>query len=207
MEIANDISGSKQVIELLQNDATVRAPLVSRGFDTQKINTGLALQIAAQTCFNDRQTAKGQQEGCTQKLNDAVTATRQAYADFRKTVASVYQSKGQRMALGCTGKVPADLQQFVTVATASYTTARTQPYQADLTPVGYPAATLTANLTALAQLNVVREQQASAIGNAVTATNRRNDAHGVMMDWVRQLRGIASVAFRNQPEQAQKLDF
>ena len=71
----------------------------------------------------------------------------------------------------------------------------------------YPTATLTANLEALKQLNALRKLQATAIGVAVGATNRRNDAHGVMMDWVRQLRGIASVAFRNQPEQAQKLDF
>ena len=74
-------------------------------------------------------------------------------------------------------------------------------------PFGFPAATLTANLTALGQLNVLWEQQTTAIGNAVSATSRRNDAHGVLMDWVRQLRGIAAVAFRNQPEQAQKLDF
>ena len=43
-QIANDISGSLHVIKLLQNDATIRTPLVPRGFDTQKINTGQALQ-------------------------------------------------------------------------------------------------------------------------------------------------------------------
>jgi hypothetical protein len=133
-------------------------------------------------------------------------SARKAYADFRRTVTSVYRSKGWRTALGCTGNVPTDLQQFVTVGTASYTTAKSQPYPADLAPVGYPVATLTANLIALTQLNVLRELQATAIGNAVTATSRRNDAHWVLMDWVRQLRGIASVAFRNQPGQAQRLD-
>jgi hypothetical protein len=195
------------VIELLQSDSLIRTPLVSRGFDTQKIDAGLALQLAAQARFNERQAAMGQQEDCTQRLNEAATATRQSYADFRKTVTAVYKSKGQRTALGCTGKVPKDLQQFITVAIASYTTAQTQPYQTDLTPFGYPAATLTAHLTALTQINVLREQQASAIGNAVTATHRRNNAHGALMDWVRQLRGIAAVTFRAQPEQAEKLDF
>ena len=206
-EIANDISGSKQVIDLLQNDGVVRTPLVTRGFDTQRINTGLALQIAAQTCFNGRQAAMGQQEDCTQKLSTAAEAARQAYSDFRKTVTSVYKSKGQRTALGCSGKVPGDLQQFITVATASYATAKTAPYQAALTPFGFPAATLNAHLTALTQLGALREEQQTAIGNAVTATNRRNNAHGSLMDWVQQLRGIASVAFRSQPEQAEKLDF
>jgi hypothetical protein len=207
VQIANDISGSKQVIELLQNDATVRAPLVARGFDTQQIEAGDALQAAAQDRFKERQNAMGEQEDCTQKLSDATTSARETYADFRKTVTSVYTSKGQRTALGCTGKVPADLQQFVTVATASYTTAKAQTYQADLARFGYPTATLDANLEALKQLNALRKKQATAIGDAVSATSRRNDAHNSLMDWVRQLRGIASVAFRNQPEQAQKLDF
>lgn len=206
-DIANDVSGAKHVVELLQSDSVVRTPLVSRGFDTQRIETGRALQVAAQASFNERQAAMGQQEGCTQRLNAAANTARQAYADFRKTVTAVYKSKGQRTALGCTGKVPTDFQQFITVATASYTTAKTQPYQTDLTPFGYPVSTLTAHLAALTQINVLREQQASAIGNAVSATNRRNNAHGALMDWVRQLRGIASVAFRNQPEQAEKLDF
>ena len=206
-QIANDISGSLHVIKLLQNDATIRTPLVPRGFDTQKINTGQALQTAAQAGFNERQAAMGEQEQCSQNLNDAVGAARLAYADFRKTVTTVYKSRGQRTALGCTGKVPADLEEFITVATASYTTARTQPFQAGLQPSGYPAATLDANLAALTQIGVLREKQRKAIADAVGATSRRNGAYDSLMEWVRQLRGIGTVAFRNQPEQANKLDF
>ena len=156
MEIANDISGSKRVLDLLKNDGAVREPLAARGIDGPKIETGLARQADAQSRFTERQTAMGQQEECTQKLNDAVTGARQDYADFRKTVTTVYPSKGPRTALGCTGKVPADFEQFNTVATASYTTATKEPYQTKLAEFGYPAATLGARLEALKHPSHIR---------------------------------------------------
>lgn len=206
-EIANGITAAKQMITVLEDDPEVRAPLESRGYDEDEVSLGSSLQIAAQTTFNARQAAMGEQESTAEMLKDQFADARTAYIDFRRIARKKFTAQGDRTKLALTGPVPKDMQRFITVATTSYTEAGKAPYLADLTKKGYSAATLTNLAGELNALGETASKQKKAAGAAQKATKSRDNAYGLLESWMSELRATAKVAFRKAPEQARKLDF
>lgn len=121
--IANGITQSRQVLKTLVDDGDLRSALLPKGYDTQEISIGQSLQIAAQTTFNERQRAMGEQDAAQIALTDLVTAARNNYTDFRRVARVRFKAPSDRVKLGQVGNMPDDLQEFVTLATASSTEA------------------------------------------------------------------------------------
>ena len=130
---------------------------------------------------------------------------RQDYVDFRETARAYFSAPADQSALGLKGKVPADLQKFITAAHASYEAGKAAAYTATLLQYGYPPATLDAALTALDNLTNDSADQSSAEGAAQTATGTRDTAHKNLMSWMSKFRRIAKVALRGQPGLRTKL--
>jgi len=204
--IADRIAAAQQVIETARDDAEVAALLATRGYDAAQLAEGLHLQEAAQAAFTARQAAMAAQKQATATRAGAETAARQTYADFRETGRAVFKAPADRMALGLTGNVPKDTQQFLTVARASYAAAQSAPYQATLATYGQAAATIAAALAALGALATTDKAQNAAIGAATKATAERDAAAKALDDWVRQFRRIAKVGLRGRPDLVKKLN-
>jgi hypothetical protein len=203
--IANAITAARQLVGTARTDAEIAGILSQRGYDEAALAQGLQLQEAAQAAFTARQTAMAAQKQATAALTGANTTARQTYADFRETARAVFTPSADRTALGLTGAVPKDTQKFVTLARASYTAARTEPYRSTLATYGYSSETIAQAITTLDALIVADETQNAAIGAAKKATADRDAAYKALDAWTRQFKRIAKVALRTQPALARKL--
>ncbi len=93
------------------------------------------------------------------------------------------------------------------LVTSAYTTAMTTPYSTELAKKGYDAAELDAQLDALETLRVADQEQSRLVGEAQKATRERDLAVALVRKFRSDIRRIARRVFRNEPEQARKLDF
>jgi hypothetical protein len=129
------------------------------------------------------------------------------YVDFRETVRAISEfTASDRIALKVNGTIPADRQQMLTAARASYQAAQTEPYASRLATFGYPAAVITNALTALDAYSTADVNQNSAIGDATKATTDRNTAVADLDTYMKQLRQLAKVALRKRPDLLKKLE-
>jgi hypothetical protein len=71
---------------------------------------------------------------------------------------------------------------------------------------GYPPATLDGLIEGLDAIDDAIKQQ-KLEGDAQKATSLRDTAYGLLKGWMSHFRQTAKVVFRQQPEQARKLDF
>lgn len=203
--IANAITAARQAIETVRADAEIGGILAQRGYNEAKLTEGLQLQEAAQAAFIVRQTAMAAQKQATAALTGADTTARQTYADFRETARAIFASSADRTALGLAGSVPKDTQKFVTLARASYTNARNEPYRSALATYGYLSETIAQALATLDALTITDETQNTAIGAAVQATAARDAAYKTLDAWMKQFKRIVKVALRTKPALAKKL--
>jgi vacuolar-type H+-ATPase subunit H len=205
-QIADAITRAAKLIGIVRTDAEMAAILSTRGYDTAKLNEGSSLQGSAQAAYGNRQRVLGAQKEATRALADAEKTARREYADFRQTARAIFGEEADRTALGLNGRVPGDLQKFITVARASYGAAAGTTYAGALATYGYPAPTLQAASDTLDYLAQTDEAQAKAIGTATGGTGDRDAAFEALQAWVRQFRTIAKVAFRSKPELGKKLE-
>jgi hypothetical protein len=204
-EVANFITQTRQMIEIARDDHVIAPILAARGYNAAALAQGLALQQTAQSTFTARQTAMAAQQQAAAAAADALAAARATYTDFRETARSTFSNPDARTALKVTGKIPEDLQKFLTTARSSYAVAQSAPYQATLATYGFPAATLASAVAALDALSEAYKAQETIGQDAVKATADRDAAVKALKQWAKQFKGIASVALRAQPTQAKKL--
>jgi hypothetical protein len=203
--IADSITAARQLIETARTDPEIAPLLAARGYDAAKLADGLKLQETAQAAFTARQQAIAAQKQATAALTGASLTARQTYTDFRETARALFTAVADRVALGLKGNAPDDTQKFITLAQASYTTARTEPYRSALAAYGYTTETIAQALATLDALIIADETQNIAIGAAHQATLDRNTAHKTLLAWLAQFKRIAKVTLRTKPALAKKL--
>lgn len=138
--IANDITDAQQIIETGKSDAELKPLLEDKGYDAAEMDKGAVLQSAAQAAYNERQKASGKQKEATALATAAEKSARVIYSDFRETARALYAEEADLAKLGLKGKVPADLQKFITAARASYSGANDEPYASRLAKRGFKPA-------------------------------------------------------------------
>lgn len=206
-QIASDIGMVGQVIAQVFKDATVRAPLSRRGFDTQKLQGGLDLCDTAQKCWNNRQTAMADQLSCTKHVNTLFDAAVKSLSDFRETARATFVDEAPLKALGVTEAVPSDFSKFLTHARSAYAAAQKPEYGPLMTEHGYGTPELKAEVDALKALEEANSEQSRASADAKKATRLRDEAVEPVRTFRSKLMKIARRVFRNDPEQAAKLKF
>ena len=203
--IANDITDAQQVIETAKTDAELKPLLEDKGYDAAEMDKGAVLQSAAQAAYNGRQKASGKQKEATALAIAVEKSARVTYSDFRETARALYAEEADVAKLGLKGKVPADLQKFITAARASYSGAKDEPYASRLAKRGFKPAD---NANAEAQLKALATadaEQETAIADAQQATKERDAAYEALMAWMNEFKRIARVALRDKPTLARKL--
>lgn len=206
-KIANQITADGQYLETVKTDPEISTLLAARGYVPAKLAEGFTLQQGAQAAFTHRQTMLAAQGHATAGLSGSIATAREMYLDFRETVRSVTAfTASDRKALNVNGTAPDDKQKLITAARTSYHAAQAEPYAATLATFGYPATVIDAALAALDVYSTADTDQNSAIGNATKATADRNAAVKALNVYMKQLRGIATIALRKRPELLQKLN-
>lgn len=204
-QVANDISDALELIQTAKTDADLGPLIAERGYDTEKLTAGAALQSTAQTAFNERQKAKAISDKAGGIFADAEAAARRVYAEFRETARVEFSLADDQTALGIKGKVPADLQKFITTAKASYAAAQAEPYASGIAKAGFKAAKLQCAVAAIERLPVQHADALKAAGDAQTATLARNAAHEALTEWIGKFRRLARLALKGQPGMMAKL--
>jgi hypothetical protein len=204
-ETANLITESAELIGTIRADAEIAAIMGERGYSVERLDEGSALQAAAQSAFNTRQTALAEQKQATANLQAKETEARRTYQDFRETARAIFTTDAERVYLGLKGEVKKDLEKFITQARASYDGAKAAPYITKLASYGFPLTSITAAIAGLDQLEAANTAQNQAIGAAKGGTSSRIKAVEGLAAWVSQLRKIAKVALRSRPDLLAKL--
>lgn len=197
--IANDISDVAEMLGVAKTDTEIGPLMATKGYDAAELTAGSTLHGAAETTFGERQKAMAKSDKALELFTNLEQSARQDYADFRETARVKFNAAADQAALGLNGRVPKDLQKFITSATASYTGAQGAAYAPELTKVGYPPANITAAITALKALGKAHADFTSAEADAVTATKARDTAHKDMMKWAKSYRRLGRIALRSKP--------
>lgn len=201
-DLADRINLYRGVIILARTRPELLGPLRLRGYDDNAFAAGIARCDAAQTTFTARQNAQAVQQEASALEKIARKTARDGFSDFRKIVRAVFQTNpAAQTALGATGRVPADLEKFLTLATAAYTSALQHPdYLPALTQRGLDQTAIQTeqtNLETLIQANAAHE---TAKALAIRATAERNAAAKDLDAWWSQFRAIAQVTFKDRPD-------
>ena len=206
-KIADRIADTREKILIVQADPELQALLTVRGFDPERLLQGLDLQDAAQTAFNNRQTAIGAENDANAAFAAANAKARQDNIDFRTTARKIFKKDPAAQAtLGVTGHIAADAQKFVTDARASYAAALgNAAYLTELALDGYIQTAMQSLVSGLDALQAANTAQETAQATAVRATQLRDAADKTLAEWRSRFNTAATIATRERPDLAAKL--
>jgi hypothetical protein len=205
-KIANAIAEAATLIDVAGSDAEILALLTVRGYDAAALTDALATKhYPAQTAFEARQTAMGAVDSANAALTAVEGQERKDFADYREIARKAYPSAADQIALGLRGTTPADLQKFLTLATASYGAGKKAPYTAKLTVRGYSPAAIDGELAGLKGVASLLKARDIAVGAALKATSTRDAAAKALADWVGEFKKVARRTLRGHPDLLAKL--
>lgn len=201
-KLANDLAAAKTLITSALKDPAVLAKL---SYKASELNKGLALQVAAQAAFNNRQKKVGE-EAAMQKTRDELLKTVKAkYIDLRTAVTTSELPESAYTPLGATGRVPVDLQKLVTVLRGVYAAAQSPEYLTLLETRNYSAASLAADLQEAEDLEKAHGAFQEAERETKVATALRDKAGKTLRTWIGKFRKQAKRDAKKHPEVLAKL--
>lgn len=202
--LANQINQTRTALITCQEQAELSALLETRGYDVAAIAAGLALCDAAQAGFNARNEALAGQLQASAEMQAADLAARAGFDDFRKIARAIFANDpAAQRALGATGRVSHDQEQFLTAAAAVYAAALSHPaYLTALSKRGYTQAALTAEQARLAALTQASAAHEAAKAAAQRATAGRDAARKTLAAWWAEFRAVARVTLKARPDLA-----
>ena len=204
--IESYITDSKKFLKVAAEDAEIRPILEAHGYDAAEFTTGNALATKASDAFEGRAAGMGHHQLTGAALSAAIKTARDDYAAFRDIARAAFPADADRISLTLKGDVPDDTARFITTAGASYAAAGKAPFAAKLTKRGYPATRLTTLLGNLDDLTGTAGEQDTATGDAMEDTAERDAAYAKLKDFMKELKGTARGALRNQPGLRAKLE-
>ncbi len=204
--IQNYIGEAETFIITITNDAEIHPVMETHGYDAAELATGNGLLETAADAFGVRLTGLSGKSDKHDDLDTAEKSARNGYAAFRLVARAVFPEQSDRVALGLTGSVPQDLQEFVTLAHTSYTNAAKAPWTTKMTKRNYAPARLTTLNNAITALTGSESTAAIAEGDAVEDTEARDNAYTALKDWIKEAHGVARGAFRGNAGALTKLN-
>ncbi len=204
--LANDLSEALAMMTVLRDDAEVQAVMAERGYDAAAVDEAItSLHAPAQAAYEARAAAMGKANEAQRMLDSATASERADFTDYRETARAIFRSAAEKLALGLNGKLPEDLQKFLTAAKASYGAGKKAPYAEPLARRGYSAARIDAELAGIKLVGDLAAGAARAGGAAQRTTKDRDAAAKALKAWVSEFRRIAKRALRGQGDLLAKL--
>jgi hypothetical protein len=202
--MTNAVATYKRILMGLLGAPDALLLLASAGYNESKLNSGIALAIAVDDEFSQRQTAIA-------AYNEAFAsckASRAQATNSFKSYRSITQAnfKGPvRATLGASGRFPTDQDKFRTMAATAYSTALASPQLSQLAENGWTRERLTESAAQIGALTTEEGKLAKAEADAIAATEKRDAAFNGLQAWMGKLRAIAKDSFKTHPEQLKLL--
>ncbi|MCS6244832.1 MAG: hypothetical protein H2172_13385 [Opitutus sp.] len=200
--LANELTVTASLISAALNRPEVMAEL---SYSITEIEEGRALHVAAQQAFNARQQAVSTSSTANKNRDQLLTSVREDFSAYRATVQANFPEE-VRTALGAGGRVPADLQKFITLVRSAYATAQQAPYAAVLAKRKLTQAVLTSYIAQVDELVVLDGKAKAADQGAIAATQMRDEAGTDLRKWIGSFRKQAKADLRKFPELRAQLD-
>ena len=200
--LANELTVTASLIGAALNRPEVLAEL---SYSVTEIEEGRTLHVAAQQAFNARQQAVSTSSTANKTRDQLLMGVRADFAAYRATVQANF-SEEVRIALGAGGRVPADLQKFITLTRSAYAAAQQAPYAAVLAKRKLTQAVLTAYSAQVDELVALDGKAKAADQGAIAATQARDEAGTDLRKWVGSFRKQAKADLRKFPELRAQLD-
>jgi len=194
--LANELTAAATLLGAALGSPEVLAQL---SYTEAEIEEGMALHAAAQAAFNLRQQAVSTASTKLKAREALFETVRDDFGAYRATVQANLPASN-RTALGAGGRVPGDLQKFITLLRSAYAAAQQAPYAETLAKRKLTAAVLTARLTTVAELEALDGQAKAADKAATAATQARDKAGATLRKWVGDFRKQAKADLRKSPE-------
>ena len=200
----------------LANELTVTASLIGAALDRPdvlaelsysivEIDEGRALHVAAQQAFNARQQAVSTSSTVNKTRDQLLASVREDFSAYRATVQANFPDE-VRTALGAGGRVPADIQKFITLVRSAYATAQQAPYASVLAKRKLTQAVLTAYIAQVDELVALDGKAKAADQGATAATQMRDEAGMDLRKWIGSFRKQSKADLRKFPELRAQLD-
>lgn len=200
-KLANDITEAGTLIgNALENPAV----LAELSYSEAEVQAGLALQVAAQNAFTDRQNAQGTASARRRARDLVLTKVTDEFRAFRTTVRSTLPASALTP-LGASGRLPVDLQKLITLVRSAYETARTPAYLPALEQRKITGPILAARMVDAENLERLDGQFKAADKTATAATRVRDEAGDALRTWVSKFRKQVRSDLRRHPDLFAKL--
>lgn len=183
--LANDLTAAATLINAALASPAVLAEL---SYPQAEIEEGKALQLTAQAAFNTRQQAVSTASTAITARDGLLVTVREDFTAYRATVQANFPPE-VRTALGAGGRIPVDLQKFITLARSAYAAAQQPPY----------AAALTARIAQVDELETLDGQAKAADKGSTAATQVRDKAGAALAKWIAAFRKQARTDLRKFP--------
>lgn len=163
---------AQQSVARVFEDPLLTSALRHRGYDGAAVIHGAELGSVAETEFVQCQIARNELDQATNALEEAWTATREDYVEFRGIIRSLFAPSECASLFNVSGQIAPHLEQFTAQATLSYTRAleiRT------LERAGYDVSWLHSALNALQnliELDTIVRQRTALVAEKSAARNR-----------------------------------
>jgi len=199
--LANRLNQYRTALTAAQGHAELVGLLEPRGYGAAALAQGMGLCDAAQAGFNRRNDALAGQQAALTALQAADGAARRGFGDFRAIVRALFGRDAAALAaLGATGRVSNDREQFLTAASMAYAAALGNAgWAARLATRGYDQAVLQAEQAKLAALTQAAADHDAARATAQQATAERDAAGQALDGWWGEFRAVARVALKGRP--------
>jgi hypothetical protein len=200
--LANELTATASLIGAVLDRPEVLAEL---SYSVTEIETGRALHVAAQQAFNARQQAVSTASTANKTRDQLLMGVREDFSAYRATVQANFAEE-VRTALGAGGRVPADIQKFITFVRSAYAAAQQAPYATVLAKRKLTQAVLTAYIAQIDELVALDGKAKATDQGATAATQVRDEAGAALGKWMGSFRKQAKVDLRKFPELRAQLD-
>jgi len=203
--LSDFLTESRILVENARNLPEMSAVLQDFGYTAERLDQGLALLAETEALIQKQIREYGESYAATKALNDAWAV---ADAVYIKTLKVARIAFGDEPRAGAALKLSGLRKQTVTGwldQASTFYANLSEGFAAGLSRFGYTAAKLAAEAALVERVRQTLHSQAKESGEAQQATLDRDAQVASLDTWISELRGIARVAFADQPQRLESL--
>jgi hypothetical protein len=194
--LANELTESATLLGAALASPEVLAQI---SYTQAEIEEGVALHASAQGAFNVRQQSVSTARAKLEARGALYGIVRDDFSAYRATVQANFPAT-VRTALGASGRVPTDLQKFITLLRSAYAAAQQPAYADTLAKRKLTSAVITARLAQVSELESLDGQAKAADKGATAATKTRDTAGKALRQWIAAFRKQIKADLRKFPD-------
>lgn len=205
--IDDQLNAARVALDNAETDADLQAGLAAYGYDAAALADGRARLDAAQAAQDDVSREYGEQYEATDALAQTREAAEAVYGPHLALARVAFRAdRDARTALALGGRRRATTAGWIEQAEQFYANAiGDADVEAGLGRFNVTPADLEAGRDAVAAVAAANAEQEREKGEAQKATETRDEALDALQDWMVDFRDVARVAFRDDPQQLEKL--